>query len=452
MSTTRTIHRCIECGATSPKWAGRCGDCGEWNSFVEGLDRRSAAPAELDLPQAGTPMPLSDVVDDTADARKTGVTEFDRVLGGGLVAGSITLVGGEPGIGKSTLLLQVAAAMARRGSRALYLSGEESVGQIRRRATRIDSVHEKVWLASETVLPNLLDHLDQIRPDVVVVDSVQTLHDPRLSSAPGSVTQVRECAHALARQAKARNLAMLLVGHVTKDGSLAGPRLLEHVVDTVLSFEGDRHHALRLLRATKHRYGPTAEMGVMSMNGSGLAAVDDPSELFLADRISGISGSAVVPTVDGSRPLLVEVQALVAKTKFANPRRSAQGLDSGRLAILLAVLERRIGLELSGEDVYALAVGGSRVVDSGADAALALAVASSFTGRVLAEDLVIVGEVGLGGELRHVANMDRRLGEAARCGFRRAIVPQTAPDGAGLELLRAPTLAAAVVLADVGTI
>ena len=452
MSTTRTIHRCIECGATSPKWVGRCGDCGEWNSFVEGLDRRSAAPAELDLSRAGTPMPLSAVVDDTADARETGVTEFDRVLGGGLVAGSITLVGGEPGIGKSTLLLQVAAAMARRGSRALYLSGEESVGQISRRATRIDSMHDHVWLASETVLPHLLDHLDQVRPDVVVVDSVQTLHDARLSSAPGSVTQVRECVHALALQAKARNLAMLLVGHVTKDGSLAGPRLLEHVVDTVLSFEGDRHHALRLLRATKHRYGPTAEMGVMSMNKSGLVAVDDPSELFLADRIPGISGSAVVPTVDGSRPLLVEVQALVAKTKFANPRRSAQGLDSGRLAILLAVLERRIGLELSGEDVYALAVGGSRVVDSGADAALALAVASSFTGRVLAEDLVIVGEVGLGGELRHVAHMDRRLGEAARCGFRRAIVPQTAPDGAGLELLRAPTLAAAVALAEVGTI
>ena len=451
MSTTRTVHRCIECGAASPKWAGRCGGCGEWNTLVEGSDPPPGATGDVEVPRSGTPMPLSEVVDDSANVRPTGVAEFDRVLGGGLVAGSVTLVGGEPGIGKSTLLLQVAAAVARRGRRALYMSGEESVGQIRSRAKRIDSMHDNIWLVSETVLPHLLGQFDQVRPDVVVIDSVQTLHDPRLSSAPGSVTQVKECAHALAREAKSRNLALLLVGHITKDGSLAGPRLLEHVVDTVLSFEGDRHHELRLLRATKHRYGPTAEVGVMQMSEAGLVVVDDPSALFLADRVPGISGSAVVPTVDGSRPLLVEVQALVARSKLANPRRSAQGLDSGRLALLLAVLERRLGLELSRDDVYALAVGGSRVVDPGADAGLALAVASSFTGRALAEDLVVVGEVGLGGELRHVSHMDRRLGEAARRGFSRAIVPRTAPPVVGLDLLRAPTLAAAISLADVGS-
>jgi DNA repair protein RadA/Sms len=356
----------------------------------------------------------------------------DRVLGGGLVPGSVTLVGGEPGIGKSTLLLQLAGSVAAAGQKALYVSGEESASQVRGRAARLDAIHDDLWLVGETVLPHVLSHLDEVKPDVVVIDSVQTMVNPELTSAPGSVAQVRECAHALVQEAKRRGIALLLVGHVTKEGTLAGPRVLEHVVDTVLEFDGDRQHGLRLLRASKHRY-------------------DDPSGLFLADRVTGVSGSAVVPTVDGNRPLLVEVQALVAPSQLATPRRSAQGFDHGRLSMLLAVLERRVGLPLSNAEVYALAVGGARIFDPGADAAVALAVASSLTGHPLDDDLVVVGEVGLGGELRHVSHINRRLGEAARMGFRRAIVPHATADAPdGLQILRAPTLAAAVQLANVG--
>lgn len=449
MAKMKTVHRCTECGAESPVWAGRCDGCGEWNTLVEELDGRDAAAATL--PPSSEPLPMVDIADDASAARSTGVGEVDRVLGGGLVAGSVTLVGGEPGIGKSTLLLQLVGAAAEEGSRCLYVSGEESVGQVRSRAGRLGAVHPNVWLVAETVVPHIRTHLDQVKPDIVVIDSVQTLHDPDLSSAPGSVSQVREGAHSMAQYAKQHGTAVLLVGHVTKEGTLAGPRVLEHVVDTVLEFDGDRHHGLRLLRASKHRFGPTTEVGLLQMEEAGLAAVHDPSGLFLSDRVAGVSGSAIVPTVDGNRPLLIEVQALVAQSQLANPRRSAQGLDQGRLAMLLAVLERRCGLTVMGSDVYALAVGGARITDPGADAGVALAVASSLTGHPLADDLVVVGEVGLGGELRHVGHLARRLKEAARMGFRRAIVPgatSEAPDG--LEVLRAPTLAAAISLADVG--
>ncbi len=447
MARTRTVHRCSTCGATAPRWEGRCSTCGEWNTLVEEV---VSPPAGIDgVAPAGRPLPIAEIVDEAADAVPTGVGEFDRVLGGGLVAGSVTLVGGEPGIGKSTLLLQVLGAAAGAGRRALYVTGEESAAQVRARAGRLDAVGEGLWLVAETSVPHVCAHLDRVGPDIVVVDSVQTLADPALGSAPGSVAQVRHCAHVLVREAKSRALTVLLVGHVTKDGALAGPRVLEHVVDTVVSFDGDRHHELRLLRATKHRFGSTAEVGLLRMTEGGLVSLDDPSELFLADRLAGVSGSVVVPTVDGNRPLLVEVQALVAPSSLATPRRSAQGVDQGRLAFLLAVLERRVGLSTAGADVYALAVGGVRLSDPGADAGLALAVVSSLTGRPLPDDLVAVGEVGLGGELRHVPHLERRLAEAARLGFRRAIVPAAAPEAPeGLEALRAPTLAAAVALAD----
>jgi len=448
MAKTKSVHRCTECGAAAPKWAGRCDGCGEWNTLVEELDVRDEG---VSVPPSSVPLPMSEIADDSNEARSTGLSEVDRVLGGGLVSGSVTLVGGEPGIGKSTLLLQLAGAAAGSGARCLYVSGEESVGQVRGRAERLGAVHPDLWLVAETVVPHIRAHLDQVKPDIVVIDSVQTLQDPALSSAPGSVSQVREGANSMTRYAKQHGTAVLLVGHVTKDGALAGPRVLEHVVDTVLEFEGDRHHGLRLLRASKHRFGPTTEVGLLQMEDAGLAPVDDPSGLFLADRVTGVSGSAIVPTLDGNRPLVIEVQALVAESQLANPRRSAQGLDQGRLAMLLAVLERRCGLSVLGADVYALAVGGARIVDPGADAAVALAVASSLTGNPLADDLVVVGEVGLGGELRHVGHINRRLNEAARMGFRRAIVPHAtgdAPDG--LEVLRAPTLAAAIALADVG--
>ncbi|MEO7556040.1 MAG: DNA repair protein RadA, partial [Acidimicrobiales bacterium] len=381
-------------------------------------------------------------------ARPTGVAELDRVLGGGLVPGSVTLVGGEPGVGKSTLLTQLAASVAADGRRALYVSAEESAQQVRLRAERLGPLTPLLWLASETSLPHIVAHLDQVQPEVVVIDSIQTVHDPELGSAPGTVAQVRECAHRLVREAKARGIVVLLVGHFTKDGAFAGPRVLEHVVDTVLAFEGDRHHALRLLRAVKHRFGSTAELGLFEMADAGLLAVPDPSALFLGDRRAEAAGSAVVPMMEGHRPLLVEVQALVAPSTMPQPRRSAQGIDAGRLALLLAVLDQRAGMAVGRCDVFALAVGGVKVTEPAADLALCLAVASSATGVALPHDMVACAEVGLGGELRQVSHTPRRLAEAARLGFGRAILPFSAPPPPpGLVALRAATVAEALELA-----
>jgi DNA repair protein RadA/Sms len=361
------------------------------------------------------------------------------------VPGSVTLVGGEPGVGKSTLLLQAAAAVAGAGARVLIVSGEESVQQVRARAERLGALAPSLWLVADTELPHVLAHVDEVAPELVVVDSVQTLADPDLASAPGSVAQVRECAHRLVRLSKARGLTTVLVGHVTKDGALAGPRVLEHVVDTVCSVEGDRHHALRLVRATKHRFGATDELGVFEMAAGGLRGVDDPSELFLADRRPGVPGSVVLPTLEGQRPLLVEVQALVAGGSAGSPRRGAQGIDPGRLALVLAVLDRRVGIALTDTDVHTLAVGGVRVTEPGADLALALALASAALDRALPADLVAVGEVGLGGELRQAARTDRRLAEAARLGFGLAVLPASAPEPPeGLRVLRAGSLVEAV--------
>ena len=450
MARTKTVHRCTECGWSSPKWQGRCGGCEEWNTLVEEIDVRDPSAASIG-PPSSAPARIAEVDDVSFAARPTGLPEVDRVLGGGFVPGSVTLVGGEPGIGKSTLLLQLVGATAAAGVTSLYVSGEESAGQVRGRADRLGAVQDELWLVSETALPHIMSHIDEVKPEIVVIDSIQTLHDPALGSAPGSVAQVRECANRLVTHAKAHGTTVLLVGHVTKEGTLAGPRVLEHVVDTVLEFDGDRHHGLRLLRAAKHRFGATTEVGLLQMDHSGLVTVDDPSGLFLADRVTGVSGSAVVATVDGNRPLLVEVQALVAESNLSNPRRSSQGVDGGRLSMLLAVLERRCGFPTGGSDVYALAVGGARVTDPGADLPLALAVTSSLTGEPLGDDIVAVGEIGLGGELRHVSHLDRRLHEAARMGFKRAIIPKGADVKVdGLELLRAPTLAAAVAIAAVG--
>ncbi|MEO9224159.1 MAG: DNA repair protein RadA, partial [Acidimicrobiales bacterium] len=378
-------------------------------------------------------------------ARPTGVPELDRVLGGGLVPGSVTVCGGEPGIGKSTLLLQASAQMAAAGCRVLYVSGEESKPQIRMRAERLGAIHPDLWLSTEYTLGDVLGHVAEVEPALLVVDSIQAIHDPELGSAPGSVTQVRDCAHRLAQEAKQRAMSTVLVGHVTKDGGLAGPRVLEHLVDTVLSFEGDRHHALRMLRALKHRFGSTLELGLFEMTEGGLQGVPDPSELFLADRRRGVAGSVVVPTIDGQRPLLVELQALVTESAIPTPRRSAQGLDGGRLSLLLAVLERRAGVSVGSNDVYALAVGGVRVVEPGADLAIALAVGSAVANRAVPDDLVAIGEIGLGGELRQVGQTPRRLSEATRLGFKRAIVPGGAlADADGIEVLRAATLSDAL--------
>ena len=444
MAKVRTVFRCSECGATEPKWTGRCGGCEAWGSLVEESDGPAPGRTAI-LPPTTPPIPIGDVDPTEFSPRPTGIGELDRVLGGGLVPGSVTLLGGEPGIGKSTVLLQVAAEVAASGRKVLYISGEESPQQIRLRAERLGAIHPRLWLAAEIGLPQVVGAIDAVQPDVVVVDSIQTLLNPDLSSAPGSVGQVRECSHRLVQEAKRRGCAIILVGHVTKDGSLAGPRVLEHVVDTVLAFEGDRHHALRLLRVVKHRFGSTLELGLFEMTEKGLIGVPDPSGLFLADRRVGIPGSVVVPTIEGHRPLLVEIQVLVASSHLPSPRRSATGIDSGRLSLLLAVLEQRLGVPTNGVDVYALAVGGVKVMEPGVDLALGLAVVSSLTGRPLPGDLVACGEVGLGGELRQVAHTPRRLSEAARLGFRQAVVPTSAPNPPkGIDILRVGTLGEAV--------
>lgn len=450
MTKTRTVHRCTGCGGASARWAGRCASCGEWNTLVEEVCPAQAARGPgITAASSARAVALPEVDMAAWEARSTGVDELDRVLGGGLVPGSATLVGGEPGIGKSTLLLQALASLARRGVRCLLASAEESTQQVRLRAERLGAVVPGLWLVSETSLPAVLAAVDQVGPEVVVVDSIQTVFDPDVASAPGSTVQVRECAHRLVRVAKERGVAVVVVGHVTKDGALAGPRVLEHVVDTVLAFEGDRHHGLRMLRAHKHRFGAVGELGLFDMGESGLRGVPDPSGLLLGDRRLGAAGSVVTPAMEGHRPLLVEVQALVSSTKAAMPRRSAQGLEQGRMALVLAVLESQAHVSLSGSDVYASAVGGVRVSEPSADLALALALASAVSGVPLAQDLVACGEVGLTGEVRQTGRLAQRLAEASRLGFRRAVVPASAAQSAGgMELLRVPTLGRA--LAELG--
>jgi DNA repair protein RadA/Sms len=400
----------------------------------------------MSLVAPGEPKPITEIDSAVGQPQPTTIPELDRVLGGGLVPGSVTLLGGEPGIGKSTLLMQLLAAWPKK---TLYVTAEESAQQVRLRAERLGALSDNVWLLAEMSLPNIFNAIQQVSPDLVVIDSIQTIADPELSSPPGSVVQVRGCAHRLVQEAKHRNLPVIMVGHVTKEGGLAGPRVLEHVVDTVLSFEGERHHALRLLRAAKHRFGPTSELGLFEMTETGMVGVPDASQLFLADRRTGVPGSVVVPTLEGQRPLLVELQALTNPVSGgAPPRRSAQGVDSGRLALLLAVLERRARVSLAGHEVYASVVGGVKLSEPGADLGMCLALVSAVANKPLPADLVVVGEVGLAGEVRQVAQVGRRLAEAARLGFTRAIVPASASAKvAGIRVDTAATINEALSLA-----
>ncbi len=445
MTRTHVRYRCNECGGEATRWLGRCPDCASWGTLVEDPGDTSARTAPLVLPVgAARPVPIADVDPSGASRRSTGIGELDRVLGGGLVAGSVTLIGGEPGMGKSTLLLQALGHLATRGAPCLLVSAEESTEQVRLRAQRVGALAPDLLLLSETSLPHVLAHVDELAPHVLAIDSIQTVLDPDLPGSPGSVAQVRESAHRLVRLAKERGVTVLLVGHVTKDGSLAGPRVLEHVVDTVLSFDGDRHQSLRMLHALKHRFGSTDELGLFDMGERGLTEVVDASAMFLADRRTGASGSVVAPVLDGARPMLVEVQALVAPSATPMPRRAAQGLDAGRLAMLLAVLERRAGVTVGGADVYASVAGGARVAEAGVDLAVALSVAGARLDRPVASATVALGEVGLGGELRQVPQAARRLGEAARLGFTRVVGPSSLPDVAGLQILRAADLAIAL--------
>lgn len=436
MAKVRTVHRCTECGATATAWLGRCPQCDAWGSLVA---QQPGAPNGVDAP-----VPIGEVDSLGAFRRSTGIDELDGVLGGGLVAGSVTLIGGEPGMGKSTLLVQVLSRLAATGARCLLVTAEESREQVRLRADRLGALPDDLLLVAETSMPRVLAHIDAVAPDVLAVDSVQAVADPDVAGVPGSMTQVRECAHRLAQLAKARTLTTLLVGHVTKDGTLAGPRALEHVVDTVLSFDGERHHALRMLRALKHRFGSTDELGLFEMEERGLVAVPDASALFLADRRAGAPGSVVTAMLDGVRPLLVEVQALVVPSQV--PRRSAQGLDGGRLPLLLAVLERHGGVDIAGADVFASVAGGVRVPGAGADLAVALAVASTVSGRSVPEQTVALGELGLGGEVRQVPQTARRLREAARLGFTRALAPPSTPAVAGVDVVPVGNLAEALTV------
>ncbi len=448
MSRTKIVHVCSECGATHAKWAGRCAGCGDWNTLVEDV---ATDGGDVAVPPSARPGPtrIGDVGSEHGDPVPTSIAELDRVLGGGLVAGSVTLVGGEPGIGKSTLLLQL---LARWRGPTLYVTAEESAQQVKRRAERLGAQRDDLWLHAETSLPHVLDAIEQIRPEVVVIDSIQTVTDPALGSLPGSVGQVRGCAQRLVNEAKERGTSIVLVGHVTKEGGLAGPRVLEHVVDTVLQFEGDRHHALRLLRASKHRFGPTNELGLFEMDADGLHGVPDPSSLFLADRRTGVPGSAVVPTMEGQRPIVVEVQALASPGVPGAPaRRSALGFDGARLSMLTAVLGRRSRVTVAEQDLYASTAGGVKLTEPGLDLGVCLAVVSAIRDQPLPAGLAVFGEVGLGGEIRQVAHSNRRLTEAARLGFGRVIVPTNAPDGdASIDVVRASTLNEAIAAAGLG--
>ncbi|MGH9107569.1 MAG: DNA repair protein RadA, partial [Acidimicrobiales bacterium] len=435
MAKVRITYRCTSCRSSQARWAGRCPGCGEWNSLQEELGSgRTGAPAgPVPSPASfgtgqGTPVPLAQVDMDSHRPLPTGLSELDRVLAGGLLPGSATLLGGEPGTGKSTLLLQALASMARAGQRCLLVAAEEAAYQVRRRAARVGADVPGVFVVEATHLEGVESAIADLRPDVVVVDSVQAVSDPGLGPAAGSPAQVRACALSLAALAKVLGTALVLVGHVTKEGALAGPRTLEHMVDTVLSFEGDRYLSLRALRAVKHRFGPTGETGLFEMGEKGLTGVPDPSSFFLGDRLPGAAGSAVTVAVEGHRPVLVEVQALVGRLSQV-PRRCVTGLDSGRVGFLVAVLARRAHVPVGDCDVYVSVAGGARACEPAADLAVCLALASSLTDRPLQHDMVALGEVGLGGELRRVGAMAKRLGEAGRLGFGQALVPGSSGPG-----------------------
>jgi DNA repair protein RadA/Sms len=435
-SKNKNDYACTECGWTTVKWIGRCGECQAWGTVQEvgaqtGITSR-AKPAVI-LASAAAKS-ITEVDAGTVAAKSTGVSEFDRVLGGGLVAGAVILLSGEPGVGKSTLLLEVASKMARGGTRVLYVSGEESVGQIRLRAERTNAITPELFLATENDLSTVLGQIDAVQPGLILVDSVQTIASAAIDGSAGMPSQIREVASSLISVAKDRGIPVILVGHVTKDGSIAGPRLLEHLVDVVCHFEGDRQTSLRFVRSLKNRFGPTDEVGCFEMTGEGIAEVADPSGLFLSRGNQPVSGTCVTVTMEGKRALIVEVQALVVKTSAPNPRRVTNGLDNSRVSMLLAVLERRAGLRLGEHDVYVSTVGGVRVTEPAADLAIALAVASAIQDKPIAHNLVAFGEISLAGEIRKVSNSKQRASEANRLGFIRSVDSEVGDLKAALAL------------------
>lgn len=470
MLRQQRIYRCNECGTEIPRWMGRCHGCGAWGtlemvegrgpvrvdaggSSSRGRSRRDGSGRDATHPVDPAAAPgrlltartLAEVGGERAALMPTGARELDRVLSGGILAGSVTLLGGEPGVGKSTLLVQALASLSAAERKCLLFTAEESPAQVHVRAERLGALDSGLLVSAARSMPEIFEVIEETSPDVVAVDSIQAVEEPEIGSTPGSVAQVRECAGHLVEMAKSRGIAVVLVGHVTKDGLLAGPRALEHLVDTVLLFEGDRHHALRFLRAAKHRFGSTGELGVFEMLASGLKEVEDPSGLFLNDRRLDAPGSAVVPIMQGKRPMLVEVQALVAPACTEAPRRSVQGIEPKRLELLLAVLEKRAGLSLRAQDVFVSIAGGVRATEPSSDLAVCAALCSAASGRVLPGNVVIFGEVGLAGEVRQVVETKRRLAEALRLGFHSAVAPASSPDPpAGMELRRASTVSEAL--------
>ena len=457
MAKSKTVYVCSECGYETPRWLGRCPDCGSWNTLTE----QESAPAlkieEKKLKRApgndAEALRIDRIPDETIARRSCGIGELDRVLGGGVVDGSLILVGGDPGIGKSTLLTQVCANMANDGACVLYVSGEESARQIKMRANRLGAGGTGFYVLSENDMNTVEKRMEQLSPTVMIVDSIQTMYRPEIASAPGSVSQVRECASMLMRLAKVSGCSVFLVGHVTKEGSLAGPRVLEHMVDAVLYFEGDRQHQYRLLRAVKNRFGSVNELGMFEMASEGMIEVTNASEALLSERAHDASGCVVMAALEGSRPLLTDVQALVATTVFGNPRRMASGIDQGRLALLLAVMEKRANFRLYDKDVYINIAGGMTLNEPAADLALCAAVASSFRNRPIEPNWAVMGEIGLAGEVRAVSQAERRAAECARLGFKHILLPKAnlrafreGRENAEIELHGVETIAEAIAL------
>ena len=443
MKGLKTVYICSECQYKSPKWMGKCPSCGAWNSFVEDVieeESKPASPRRALTASTGEHKATAyrDLEMPSYIRTATGLAELDRVLGGGLVLGSVVLLAGEPGIGKSTLLLQISDILGSH-RRVLYVSGEESEGQLKLRAERLGVAGENLSILTETLIENILAEIDRIKPDVVIVDSIQTVYSENIASTPGATTQVRETALAFINKAKTNNISVILVGHVNKEGTIAGPKLLEHMVDAVLYFEGERQQTYRIIRAIKNRYGSTNEIGVFEMTDEGLREVANPSEMLLAGRPKQTPGNCAVCTMEGTRPLIAEVQALVSATVFPAPRRTSNGIDYNRLCLILAVLEKRLGLRFSANDVYLNVIGGLRLDEPATDMAAALALISSLTDRSVPDDVIAIGELGLSGECRAVSGLEYRVKEAARLGFRRAVVPwrnlEKRPIKADIELV-----------------
>ncbi|MFD1850731.1 DNA repair protein RadA [Oceanobacillus bengalensis] len=432
MVKRKTKFTCQECGYESAKWMGKCPGCNNWNTLVEELEVSKGRGQHIfkGVSQNGSkPVKITGIESQKEPRIPTSLKEFNRVLGGGIVPGSLVLVGGDPGIGKSTLLLQISAQLAEKEMPVLYISGEESPRQTKLRADRLGIHADSLYVLAETNLFDITSQIEQVRPAFVVIDSIQTIYKEEVTSAPGSVSQVRECTGELMRIAKTNNIPIFIVGHVTKEGSIAGPRLLEHMVDAVLYFEGERHHTYRILRGVKNRFGSTNEMGIFEMKEEGLREVLNPSEIFLEERTRGAAGSTVVASMEGTRPVLVEIQALISPTSFGNPRRMATGLDHNRVSLLMAVLEKRVGLMLQNQDAYLKVAGGVKLDEPAVDLAVAISIASSYRDRPTKPDDIFIGEVGLTGEIRRVSRIEQRIQEAAKLGFNRVICPKNNLDG-----------------------